>query len=159
MSTDPLPASTARADAAAGGSAIPVVPGPWSAGAAGSGGPSLQAVLESVQLGESEREAQTASLLQQAVTRTSERLGYPAPDGSSLLALTLEQRSRELRQRLGALLGGEHLIGPLLAVLRGELAQVPTLTPELQSLAALGLIETRPLQLYQVTWTKRAEEP
>ena len=93
------------------------------------------------------------------VTRTSERLGYPAPDGSALLALTPEQRSRELRQRLGALLGGEHLIGPLLAVLRGELAQVLTLTPELQSLAALGLIETRPLQLYQVTWATRDEEP
>ncbi|HRI53167.1 MAG TPA: hypothetical protein PLW65_23595, partial [Pseudomonadota bacterium] len=156
---DPLPACSVGADAAAGGSAIPAVPGPWSAGTAGSGRPSLQAVLESVQLGESEREAQTASLLQQAVTRTSERLGYPAPDGSSLLALTPEQRSRELRQRLGALLGGEHLIGPLLAVLRGELTQVPTLTPELQSLAALGLIETRPLQLYQVTWATRDEEP
>lgn len=154
---DLLPASPVGASAAAGGSAIPAVPGPWSAGAAGRGGPSLQAVLESVQLGESEREAQTASLLQQAVTRTSEHLGYPAPDGRALLALTPEQRSRELRQRLGALLGGEHLIGPLLAVLRGELTQVPTLTAELQSLAALGLIETRPMQLYQVTLAERTE--
>lgn len=153
------PASPGGASAAADGTAIPAVPGPWSAGAAGSGGPSLQAVLESVQLGESEREAQTVELLQRAVMRTSERLGYPAPDGSALLALTPEQRSRELRQRLSALLGGEHLIGPLLAVLRGELTQVPTLTPELQSLAALGLIETHPLQLYQVTWAARAKEP
>lgn len=152
------PAGPVAASAAAGASAIPEVPGPWSAGTAGSGGPSLQAVLASVQLGESEREAQTASLLQHAVMRASERLGYPAPGESALLALTPEQRSRELRQRLAALLGGEHLIGPLLAVLRGELTQVPTLTAELQSLAALGLIETRPLQLYQVTWAARAEE-
>jgi hypothetical protein len=157
LSGEQPPASSSAAGAAAGAAAIPVVPGPWSAGTAGSGGPSLQAVLASVQLGESEREAQTASLLQHAVMRASERLGYPAPGESALLALTPEQRSRELRQRLAALLGGEHLIGPLLAVLRGELTQVPTLTSELQSLAALGLIETRPLQLYQVTWALRTE--
>ena len=44
-------------------------------------------------------------------------------------------------------------------VARTLLARPLTLTPELQSLAALGLIETRPLQLYQVAWAKRTEEP
>jgi hypothetical protein len=149
----------AAVGAAAGGSAIPAVPGPWSAGAAGSGGPSLQAVLESVQLSESEREAQTAELLQQAVERTSARLGFPAPDGRALRTLSAEQRSRELRLRLGALLGDDSLIGPLLAVLRGELTQVAALTPELQRLANLGLIATRPLSLYEVSWAEPAAEP
>ena len=40
---------------------------------------------------------------------------------------------------------------PLLAVLRGELSQVEALTPELEELVTLGLIETRPLRLYQIS--------
>lgn len=150
--TGPMTEVTTAAPTASAQPPIAAVPGPWSAGASSAAARSLAAVLDSARAEEDQREAQTAELLLQALERVSERLGRRQRDVAALATLSPAQRSVVLRLRLRELLGGDHLIGPLLAVLRGELAQVEALTPELEELSTLGVIATRPLRLYQITF-------
>lgn len=93
---------------------------------------------------------QRVALLAQAITLASQYLGPPAAEPGP--GLSPGPASREaalrLRLRLTELLGGDHLIDTLLAVLSGEHAQVETLTAELLTLKQLGLIKTRAQHLY-----------
>ncbi|MFO0576742.1 MAG: hypothetical protein U1A78_22290 [Polyangia bacterium] len=148
---------------------VPPVPGPWSADEVlpNPGNPSdrapdgtehpAQGMAEAMAVlsaAESRHLLRDAELSLRALQLVSRRTGRPLPEEVALLqsqpALPPPERAARLRTALELVLGDSEQAAALLWVLRVGEPQVTALTPALEALAALGVLEVRAVPQFQV---------
>ena len=143
---------------------IPEVPGPWSRTGVSSRAAASDPGAEAARLIDDERQRikQDELILCRIIRLICEVKGTAAPEELCHVETSesepSDNRVAQLRLLAGRLLGQPELVGPLVAHVRSEFQLLPELTPAIQELVRLAVLQVRTLPVYQI-WPSDREAP